>query len=86
MVIAEGMAAGRAVVAARAGGASELFDDGVDAVAHTPGDARDLAERLGELMENAALRRRLGAAARATACRRFAASRMAAEFREVYLG
>ena len=86
MVIAEGMAAGRAVVAARAGGASELFDDGVDAVAHTPGDARDLAERLGELIENAELRRRLGAAARATACRRFAASRMAAEFREVYLG
>ena len=30
MVIAEGMAAGRAVVAARGGGAAELFDDGAD--------------------------------------------------------
>ena len=50
MVIAEGMAARRAVVAARAGGAAELFDDGVDAIGHTPGNAAELAERLEELV------------------------------------
>ena len=86
MAIAEAMAAGRAVVAAQSGGAAELFTDGVDAIGHTGGDASDLARRLDELIGNAELRRSLGVAARAAACERFAAPRMAAEFREVYLG
>ena len=50
MVIAEGMAARRAVVAARGGGAAELFDDRVTAVGYPPGDAAELADRLAELI------------------------------------
>ena len=40
MVIAEGMAAQRAVVAARGGGAAELFDDGVTAIGLPAGRCR----------------------------------------------
>lgn len=86
MVIAEAMAAGRAVVAVRAGGARELFEDGVDALGHRMGDADDLARQLRRLVEDTTLRESLGRAARATAIRRFSAGRMAAEFRQVYVG
>jgi glycosyltransferase involved in cell wall biosynthesis len=86
MVIAEGMASARAVVAVRAGGAAELFEDGVDAVGFSSGDASALAERIRELAGDPALRASLGCAARRTARERFAPERMASEFREVYLG
>jgi glycosyltransferase involved in cell wall biosynthesis len=86
MAIAEAMASGRAVVAARAGGASELFDDGVNAVGHVPGDAGDLAAKLDELVADRSRRAALGAAAREAAWRRFDPRRMAAEFREAYFG
>jgi len=86
MVIAEGMASARAVVAVQAGGAAELFDDGVNAVGFAPGDAAALAARIRELIAAPQTRARLGVAARVTACERFSPERMAAEFREVYLG
>lgn len=86
MVIAEAMASGRAVVAVRAGGASELFEDGVDALGHGMGDVQDLARQLRRLVQDTTLRERLGRSARATAVKRFSAGRMAAEFRQVYVG
>jgi glycosyltransferase involved in cell wall biosynthesis len=85
MVIGEAMAAGRALVAARAGGAAELFVDRVDALGHAPGSAEELAARLDELVSSPSLRARLGCEARRAACARFAPARMAAEFREAYL-
>ena len=39
LVIAEGMACGRAVIVSRAGGAVELVEEGVTALTHAPGDA-----------------------------------------------
>ena len=84
MVIAEAMAAGRAVVAVRDGGSRELFEDGVDALGHQMADASDLARQLFRLVEDVRLREALGAAARRTAERRFSATRMASEFRQVY--
>jgi glycosyltransferase involved in cell wall biosynthesis len=86
MVIAEGMAARRAVVAARAGGAAELFDDRVSAVGYTPGDAGELADRLEELVVDAARRDEIAATARSTAIDRFSPERMARAFREAYAG
>ena len=86
MVIAEAMAAGRAVVAVEAGGSSELFQDGVDALGHRMGDAEDLARQLRRLVQDASLRERLGRAARAAAEQRFSPARMAREFRQVYVG
>ena len=84
MVIAEAMAAGRAVVAVRDGGSRELFEDGVDALGHQMANTTDLARQLSRLVEDVALREALGAAARRTAERRFSANRMACEFRQVY--
>jgi glycosyltransferase involved in cell wall biosynthesis len=84
MVIAEGMATARAVVAVRDGGAQELFEDEVDALGHRMGDAGDLARQLTRLVSDAALRASLARAARETAQRRFSPARMAAEFLEVY--
>jgi glycosyltransferase involved in cell wall biosynthesis len=67
MVIVEGMACGKAVIASQAGGAAELFVHGESALAHRPGDAAELAERIMRLANDPGLRTRLGEAGRATA-------------------
>ena len=84
MVIAEAMASGRALVISRAGGAVELVEDGVDGVAHEPGDAAALADRLLALARDPGYRRRLGAAARRTAAHRFDAARLGRELAPLY--
>ena len=84
LVIAEGMACGRAVIVSRAGGASELIEANVNALSHTPGDAADLARRITRLALDQSLRARLGAAGRATAERRFDRARLASELIPIY--
>lgn len=86
LVIAEALACGRAVVASEAGGATEVFTPGVDALAHTPGDAGELAARIGQLACDANLRERLGQRARRTAERRFDRARLADEWTKIYCG
>jgi len=83
-VVVEAMACGRAVVAAPTGGAAELFEDGVSALASPPGDAEALAAALARLVGDAGLRARLGAAGRAEAERRFDRTRLAGEWSRVY--
>jgi glycosyltransferase involved in cell wall biosynthesis len=85
MVIAEGMACGRAVVASHGGGATELINRGVDALSHEPGSSIALAEQLERLIAEPTLRWRLGHAARATAELRFDRSRLGKELAPVYL-
>jgi glycosyltransferase involved in cell wall biosynthesis len=84
LVIAEAMACGRAVIATSAGGAAEIVDDGVDALAVPPGDAAALGEAIARLAGDAALRARLGLAGRAKAERMFDRARLAAEVEPVY--
>jgi len=84
MVIAEAMACGRALIASQAGGAAELLEVGTNALAHPPGDAAILAERIAELASNPELRARLGKAARATAEARFDRARLADELIRIY--
>lgn len=84
MVIAEGMASGRAVIVSAAGGAEELVTDGVDALTHVPGDAHGLSCCIASLATDPALRRRLGAAARETAQRRFDPAAFTRAFINVY--
>jgi glycosyltransferase involved in cell wall biosynthesis len=84
LVIAEGMACGRAVIASHTGGASELIDAEVNGLAHPPGDAEKLAERITELATNPQLRSRLGTAGRATAEQRFDRTRLATELIPIY--
>jgi glycosyltransferase involved in cell wall biosynthesis len=82
--IVEAMASERAVIAARAGGAAELFTDGESALGHTPGDASDLAAAILRLAGDDALRERLAKAARAEAAARFDRRRLGSELRAVY--
>lgn len=61
--VVEWMAAGRAVVAPRQGPLQELIDDGVHGLLFTPDDADALIDCVLRLVDDAALRRRLGTAA-----------------------
>lgn len=84
LVIAEGMACGRAVVVSAAGGAREIVTPGIDALVHEPGDARGLADCIGTLVADAGLRTRVAAAARAVAERAFTRARMVGDVAPVY--
>ncbi|MFH5805806.1 glycosyltransferase family 4 protein [Alienimonas sp. DA493] len=84
LTIAEAMACGRPVVVAAAGGAAELFADGVDALGHPPGDAAALAAAVERLADDPALRQRLGAAARRTAETRFDGARLGRQYGRLY--
>lgn len=65
----EAMAAARPVVAARAGGAAEMIEDGASGLLFEPGDAAGLAGRLMELAAMAPeARARMGQAARHRIC------------------
>jgi glycosyltransferase involved in cell wall biosynthesis len=84
LVIAEGMACGRAVIATAAGGAAEIVTPGHDALAVQPGDVEGLAEAIRQLVTDPVLRDRLGRAGRDTALRRFDRARLAAEIIPLY--
>jgi glycosyltransferase involved in cell wall biosynthesis len=84
LVIAEAMACRKAVVVSRAGGASELIEPGVNALAFNPGEASELAQRIEELARDAHLRERLGRAGRLLAEQRFHRRRMARELTPIY--
>lgn len=84
LTIAEAMSCGRPTVVAAAGGAAELFTDGVDAIGHAPGDAASLAAAITRLAANAELRKWIGGAARRTAVERFGLERYGREISAVY--
>jgi glycosyltransferase involved in cell wall biosynthesis len=62
-VVLEGMAAGLPVVAASPGGPAELISHGEDGLLYEAGDPAALADALGTVAHDAALRLRLGVAA-----------------------
>jgi glycosyltransferase involved in cell wall biosynthesis len=62
-VVVEGMAAGLPVVAARAGGPSEIVSDGVDGLLYRPGHVESLAAALRRIATDPELAGRLGGAA-----------------------
>jgi glycosyltransferase involved in cell wall biosynthesis len=80
----EAMAAGLPVVASEAGGLPELVDDGRTGFLVPRGSAEALADRLGRLLGDEALRMRVGDAARQRAQERFTVAGMAAEIAHVY--
>lgn len=69
MVVIEAMALGRPVVAADAGGPSEIITDSVDGLLVPAGDARALAAALERLVRDPVAARFMGETARVTACR-----------------
>lgn len=84
LVIAEGMACGRAVIVSAAGGAREIVTPGVTALVHEPGDAQGLAERIRLLATDGDLRARVAAAARDAAEHAFGRARMVGEMLPIY--
>jgi glycosyltransferase involved in cell wall biosynthesis len=70
-VIAEAMAAGRPLVATRVGGIPELVTDGESGFLVAPRAPAQIAQRLVQLLEDSALRTRMGAAGRLAAERKF---------------
>lgn len=69
MALLEAMAWGRAIVATAVGGVPDVLSDGEDALIVPPADPEALAAAIARLAADAALRRRLGPAARARARR-----------------
>ncbi|MHC4471314.1 MAG: glycosyltransferase family 4 protein, partial [Planctomycetota bacterium] len=69
LVYLEAMWAGTPVIATSRGGAPECFRDGEEALLVAPGDVESLAEALGRLADDLALRKRLVEGGRAVAAR-----------------
>ncbi len=87
IALLQAQAAGVPVVATRAGGMPEAVQDGVTGLLVAPGDARALADALHRLLDDPALRARMGAAARSRVLERFSVDAMVegnlAVYREV---
>lgn len=83
-VIVEGMACGRAVVAMRAGGAAELFEDGRTALGCPPNDPAALASSIDRLILDRELRESLGRSGRRAAIERFDRTTLAEEWATIY--
>lgn len=65
--VMEALALAKPIVASRIGAIPELVADEQDGLLFTPGDSRDLAEKLGRLLDDEQLARRLGKSGRAKA-------------------
>ncbi|NDQ56859.1 MAG: glycosyltransferase family 4 protein [Acidipila sp.] len=78
LVVAEGMAVGRAVIAAAAGGPLEMITDRQDGLLVAPGDSKALAHAMEELLNRCDWRTEIGAAARLHAVREYDPERAAA--------
>lgn len=77
LTIIEALACGVPVVAFRAGGMPDLIVDGENGFLVDSGDVGAFADRVGALCSDAALQRRMAAAARASFCRRYSAEAFA---------
>jgi glycosyltransferase involved in cell wall biosynthesis len=83
--VMEAMAAGRPVVATRAGGTAELIEDGVDGFLVDVGDEDALARRTAAILADPDLGRRVGEAAAAKIRRQFSAAAMAERYQELFV-
>lgn len=84
MVILEAMAAKRAIVATRVGENGRIIEDGVDGLLVQPRDIGGMAAALGRLIDDSALRVRLGEAARAKVEQRFTVAHMTKAYEAIY--
>lgn len=83
-MIAEAMAHGKPVVATRVGGIPELIEEGASGHMVNRGDITAMSEQILRLLGDPALRRRLGAAGRATATAKFDLRKNVAQLIESY--
>lgn len=71
LVVLEAMMSGTPVVCGALGGLPEIVEDGVTGFLVTPGNVEYLHERIGQILNDSALARRMGSAAREDALDRF---------------
>jgi glycosyltransferase involved in cell wall biosynthesis len=79
------MAAGKPIVATRVGENPEIIEDGVDGLLVPPKDIDAMVAAIERLMDDVALRLRLGRAARSKVERRFTVEHMTRAYEQVYL-
>lgn len=84
LAIVEAMACGRAVIVSDGGGAREIGVPGQTCLTHAPGSAVELADRIARLVDDAALRTRLGAAAASHVRHRFTHQHMGTALGDLY--
>ena len=84
IAIAEAMAAGLPVVATCVGGIPDVVADGETGWLVASGDARALADRLEELIQDGAARARMGAAGRERALELFSPQELARRYAAVF--
>lgn len=84
MGVLEAMAAGQVVVATAVGGVPDVVADGVNGLLVAPRDTTALTDALRRVLCDDELRRRLGAAARATVAERFSADAVVGEVEALY--
>jgi glycosyltransferase involved in cell wall biosynthesis len=84
MVLLEAMIAGLPIVATRVGGVPEALQGGAAGLLVDPASPDALAEAMGRMMDDTALRPRLGTAARQSAKEDFSVERMARAYLDVY--
>jgi glycosyltransferase involved in cell wall biosynthesis len=85
LVNLEAQACGLPVVASRIGGIPEFVEDGRTGFLFTPGDHRELAERIHQLCDDPDLRQRMGQEARSIAIRRYSTQGLLSEHLGLYL-
>ena len=86
LVALEGMAHGLPVVACDVGGLPELVEDGISGYLVPVGDVEHLTDRVQRLLEDADLRKRMGAAGRERAARLFDPETHRRKMLEIYAG
>jgi glycosyltransferase involved in cell wall biosynthesis len=84
LVPGEAMALSRPLVATRAGGSTDLVEDGVSGLLVPPADPRALADSIGRLLTAADQRERLGRAARRRIEERFSTDKIADVWMQYY--
>ncbi len=80
----EFLAAGRATVATRVGGAAEIIEDGRSGFLVAVGDVAAMTQQVANLLEDDELRRRVGAAAADRVATHFSVQRMVAAHEQLY--
>ncbi len=84
VVLMEAMAMEIPCVATRVNGVPELIEDGINGILAPPANAEALAEAIARLIDDAALRRRLGAAARKQVLEKYNLDRNVATLRDLF--
>lgn len=84
LTVLEAMAAGLPVIASSVDSLPEMIENGRTGILFECGNHAELAGRIIDLLNDPALAKSIGAAARETALKRFSADRMAADFAQLF--